>query len=89
MKTKKYVLEWSKQTNTFHVQPLSSLLATNQTAFINNKSTPDYIVLMVGDKQAVHEMADHWRDRLKQRSDGPAGRTPTVLRMAADALGVA
>ncbi len=87
--TTKYVLEWSKKSNVFHIQPLESLLATNQTAFIYDKSTPDYIVLMVGDKQAVHEMADHWRDRLKQRSDGPAGRTPTVLRMAADALGVA
>lgn len=66
--TIKYVLEWSKKTNNFHIQPLSSLLAHNQTAFVDNKPVPDYVVLMVGEKGAVHEMADHWRDRLISRS---------------------
>ena len=62
-----YVLEWSNKTNNFHIQPLSNLLAYNQTAFIDGKQTSDYIVLMVGEKDAVHEMADHWRDRLEKR----------------------
>lgn len=65
--TTKYVLEWSKKTNNFHIQPLSNLLAHNQTAFLHDKSTPDYIVLMVGEKDSVHEMADHWRNRIHER----------------------
>ena len=63
-----YVLEWSQKTNNFHIQPLDNLLAMNQEAFIDNKPLPDYVVIMVGEKDAVHEMADHWRSRLEVRS---------------------
>jgi hypothetical protein len=62
-----YVLEWSQKTNNFHIQPLANLLAHNQTAFVDNKPVPDYIVLMVSDKDAVHAMADSWRTRLVER----------------------
>ena len=62
-----YVLEWSQKTNNFHIQPLENLLAYNQTAFVDNKPTPDYIVLFVGTKDAVHTMSDSWRNRLFER----------------------
>lgn len=65
--TTKYVLEWSQKTNNFHIQPLQNLLAHNQTLFVDNKTTPDYIVLMVGEKDAVHAMSDSWRNRLTGR----------------------
>jgi hypothetical protein len=60
---KKYVLEWSKKQESFHIQPLEHLLAKNQLCFIE-KTSHDYIVLMVGEKEVCFEMADHWRDRL-------------------------
>jgi hypothetical protein len=67
--TIKYVLEWSQSTNNFHIQPLPNLLAFNQSAFLDNKKVPDYMVLMVGEKQAVDEMADHWRHYLQRRQE--------------------
>lgn len=66
-----YVLEWSQSTNNFHIQPLDSLLAHNQQRFIDDKPLNDYVVLMVGEKDAVHDMADHWRARLDSRSKQP------------------
>lgn len=66
--TTKYVLEWSQKTNNFHIQPLASLLANNQAAFVDDKPVTNYVVLMVGEKDAVHAMSDSWRDRLVARS---------------------
>jgi hypothetical protein len=63
-----YVLEWSQKTNNFHIQPLDSLLAQNQEAFISNRPLSDYVVLMVGSKDAIHDMADHWRHRMENRA---------------------
>lgn len=62
-----YVLEWSKKQNAFHIQPLISSLANNQAAFIEDKPTTDYIVLMVGEKEACHTMADNHRYKIKSR----------------------
>jgi hypothetical protein len=63
-----YVLEWSQKTNNFHIQPLDSMLAMNQEAFISNRPLSDYVVLMVGTKDTIHDMADHWRKRMKNRT---------------------
>jgi hypothetical protein len=63
-----YVLEWSQKTNNFHIQPLDSLLAQNQEAFIANRPLSDYVVLMVGTKEAIHDMADNWRKRMENRT---------------------
>ena len=63
-----YVLEWSQKTNNFHIQPLDSLLAQTQEAFIANRPLSDYVVLMVGKKDAIHDMADHWRKRMENRT---------------------
>ncbi len=63
-----HVLEWSQKTNNFHIQPLSSVFATNQTAFIDDKKTPDYIIIMVGTLDVIHTMADSWRKKLTERS---------------------
>ena len=71
-----YVLEWSQKTNNFHIQPLSNLLAHNQSAFIYDKKVPDYIVIFAGTKDAVHEMADHWRSRIQKREK------PMTIEMA-------
>ena len=67
MKKTQYVLEWSHKTNSFHVQPLANLLAHNQQRFMDNAPLSDYATLMVGTHEACTEMADHWRDRLRER----------------------
>lgn len=64
---KQYVLEWSKKSNTFHIQPIETTLAKNQECFINNTSH-DWIVLMVGSHDVIANMADHHRDRLIERT---------------------
>ncbi|MFA5900472.1 MAG: hypothetical protein WC829_15340 [Hyphomicrobium sp.] len=61
-----YVLEWSRKSNGFHIQPLESTLAGNQKCFMENTSH-DYIVLMVGEKDVCERMADNWRSRLASR----------------------
>lgn len=63
-----YVLEWSKKSNGFHIQPVETLLARNQKCFLNNTSH-DYITLMVGTHEAVSKMADNQRDRLIARKE--------------------
>jgi hypothetical protein len=62
-----YVLEWSHKTNNLHIQPLESHLAKNQEAFIDNQQTPEWKVIFFGTLDAVQEMADHWRDRIRLR----------------------
>lgn len=62
-----WVLEWSKNQNAFHVQPVSDTLALNQQKFMENAKINDYHVLFVGEKQACDAMADNWRERLEQR----------------------
>ena len=64
---KQYALEWSHSTNNFHIQPVANLCAMNQQAFIDDKPLRDYAVLMVGTLDAVSQMADHWRERIKER----------------------
>jgi hypothetical protein len=63
-----YVLEWSRKSNSFHIQPLENTLAGNQKCFMNNTSH-DYIVLMVGDQDECDRMADSWRSRLQSREE--------------------
>ena len=61
-----YVLEWSKKTNNFHIQPIETTLAKNQECFLKD-TTHDYIVLMVGTWDVVTAMADNHRQRLADR----------------------
>jgi hypothetical protein len=63
---KQYVLEWSKKSNSFHVQPIETTLAKNQECFLKDTSH-DYIVLMVGTHDVITNMADHHRERLIER----------------------
>lgn len=65
--TKQYVLEWSKKSNGFHIQPLENTLANNQIRFINDTSH-DWLILMIGTHDVITNMADHHRDRLIERS---------------------
>lgn len=62
-----YVLEWSQKSNTFHILPIETTLAKNQECFLKDKSH-DWIVLMVGSHDVITNMADHHRDRLKERA---------------------
>lgn len=62
----KFVLEWSRKSNGFHIQPVETMLAGNQKLFLLERSH-DYIVLMIGEKEACHQMADNWRPRLTER----------------------
>lgn len=61
-----YVLEWSKKQNSFHIQPIENTLAKNQECFVGDTSH-DYIVLMIGSHDVITQMAEHHRDRLKER----------------------
>lgn len=65
--SKQYILEWSQSTNNFHIQTVASLCANNQEAFINDKPMRDYVVLMVGEFDAINRMADSWRSRIEER----------------------
>ena len=64
---KQYALEWSHSTNNFHIQPVSDLCALNQRSFIDDKPVRDYVILMVGTLEVVSNMAEHWRERIKER----------------------
>lgn len=68
-----HVLEWSRKSNGFHIQPVETLLARNQGCFIENRSH-DYIVLMVGSHEVCCAMADNHRDRLHDRVDWKLGQ---------------
>lgn len=68
MTIKQYVLEWSRKSNGFHIQPIEATLANNQKCFVNNTSH-DYIVLMVGSHDACCAMADNHRPRLFERAE--------------------
>jgi hypothetical protein len=61
-----YVLEWSRKTNNFHVQPLSDALAMAQKAFLTN-STNDYRIVMVGTQDVCLTMAENNRAKLLDR----------------------
>jgi hypothetical protein len=66
MKTEQYVLEWSRKTNNFHVQPLVHSLASAQRAFLKNSSN-DYHIIMVGTQDACLAMAENNLDKLNER----------------------
>jgi len=67
MDDKKYVLEWSKNQNAFHIQPLEFSLAKNQDCFLREGSS-DYLTLMVGSHDACTNMADNQQARLIERT---------------------
>lgn len=66
MKTEQYVLEWSKSNNGFHIQSLADSLAWAQKCFLDDRAN-NWTILMVGEKDAVHKMADNQRQKLGDR----------------------
>lgn len=66
MTTEKFVLEWSKKLNQFHVRPVEAMLAGNQKFFLGDNSH-DFLVLMVGTHEVCSAMADNHRSRLIER----------------------
>lgn len=67
MTTKQYVLEWSKKSNGFHIQPLEHTLGKNQERFLDDTSH-DWMVLMIGSNETCQAMADNHRHRLYERT---------------------
>jgi hypothetical protein len=63
----KYVLEWSRKSNGFHIQPIETTLAKNQECFLENRSH-DYILLMVGTHDVCCTMAENHRGKLENRT---------------------
>ena len=61
-----YVLEWSRKTNNFHVQPLADALAAAQMALITNNPI-EYRIIMVGTQDVCLTMAQSHRDKLRER----------------------
>jgi hypothetical protein len=66
MKEQQYVLEWSHASNNFHIQPLADSLAWAQKCFIDNRAN-NWTTLMIGDRRAVDNFADHHRQKLGDR----------------------
>jgi len=66
MKQEQYVLEWSKANNGFHIQTLADALAWAQKCFLDDRPN-QWAILMVGEKDAVHKMADNQRVKLAKR----------------------
>ena len=52
--------------NGFHIQTLADSLAYAQKCFIDDRAN-QWTILMVGDKQDMHKMADNHRARLAGR----------------------
>lgn len=67
MKSDQWVLEWSKANNGFHIQSLADSLAWAQKCFLDDRAN-QWAILMVGDKDAVHAMADNQRSKLVNRA---------------------
>lgn len=79
-----YVLEWSKKQNSLIIQPIEQAFARNQECFLANVEC-DYTLLMVGTHDVVMRMAEHHRDKLKERDKDD---TQTAVAMAKRALGI-
>ena len=62
-----YVLEWSKKQGMPHVQRLEKTLSHNRLAYMEDRSTNDYIPLFVGTFEEVSEAADAIRPTLEKR----------------------
>jgi hypothetical protein len=67
MKQEQFVLEWSKANNGFHIQSLADSLAWAQKCFLDDRPN-QWVILMVGDKDTVHKMADNQRPKLAKRT---------------------
>ena len=62
-----YALEWSQSENHLHIQPLESLCAKNQQAFMDDKRQSDYVVIMIGEEDAITRMHESWFQRIEER----------------------
>ena len=71
----KWALEWSHKQNCFHIQRLEESFAITQDCFIINRP-PLYSILMIGDKEVCHRMANSWRSRIRERDIVRASETP-------------
>lgn len=62
-----HVLLWSKRQNCFHIEPTDLLLSKNREAYRDDKAVPDYIVIAIGAKGDMHEIADSLRGTIRAR----------------------
>ena len=62
----RWVLEWSKKQNSFHVQEVGNMIESNLNKLLNNHSS-DYITLGIGPRSEIDKLADRYRSYLKNR----------------------
>lgn len=62
-----WALLWSRDQGSQHVEPLWETIETGLSMMSGNATANDYIVMFVGTKSEVAEMADLTRDRVRAR----------------------
>lgn len=62
----KYVLEWSRKQNAFHIQPEGKAVEMNLQALVSNYER-DYATIAIGAREHCEMVAKHFRPYLKQR----------------------
>ncbi len=73
MQSETYVLEWSKQQNSFRTSGQQICMDRNLSAFHGNQAS-DYIVLMIGTKEQCDRVANNTRHKLQNRENRPTAK---------------
>ncbi len=68
MTTELHALLWSKKSNCFHIEPLSSTVKTGQR-FFRTDSTNDYLVIDCGTRDYCGKKSDELRPVLREREE--------------------
>lgn len=63
-----YALLWSRKSNGFHIEPLSSTCEAGMRFFQSNQAN-DYLVLFVGTRDQVSDKADELRPVCIERQE--------------------
>lgn len=66
MKSESWTLLWSKQQRCFHVEPLERTMESGMQ-FFKNDQTNDYLLLSVGSRDEVCDLAEKLRPLLMER----------------------
>lgn len=68
MSNETYALLWSKKSNCFHIEPLSSTVKTG-LRFFRTDSTNDYLVIWIGSRDECGKQSDELRPMLREREE--------------------
>lgn len=61
-----HVLLWSQRQNALHIESVEEMLAAGRRAYGENRSS-DYVPIAMGEKDAMHQVADSIRCTLAAR----------------------